>query len=170
MTGTRHFFSVLLILAVSLSPSLRAEGLDDRLAFLEPLLGQPWQGEFTLADGKRTLQITQTYESLWDGKVVHYTRSIPEFPFFLEGYIYWDVNEQRVCLMSINSRGNADRGVVALEDGKITVSGRTTMNGETYDYRNTFEVSADGRLTDRWFQNQTGSWQPGHVVMFVRGK
>ncbi len=72
--------------------------------------------------------------------------------------------------MNINSRGNADRGVVTLEDGKITVSGPVTMAGKTFDYRNTFEVGTDGSLTDRWFQNATGSWQPGHVVVFVRKK
>jgi hypothetical protein len=170
MTVTSRFFSVILLVAVSLSVPLRAEGLHEKLIFLEPLLGRPWQGEFPLPEGKRTLSITQAYESLWDGKVIHYTRSIPDFPFFLEGYIYWDVNEQKVGLMNINSRGNANRGIVTLEDGKITVSGRTTMHGRTYDYRNTFEVSADGRLTDRWFDNATGSWQPGHVVVFVRGK
>ena len=170
MTATRHFFSVVLLVAASLSLPLRAEGLHEKLAFLGPLLGRPWQGELTLPDGKGTLPITQAYEPLWDGKVIHYTRSIPDFPFFVEGYIYWDAKEQKVCLMSINSRGIADRGIVTLEDGKITISGRATMNAKTYDYRNTFEVSTDGRLTDRWFQNATGSWQPGHVVVFVRAK
>ena len=170
MTATRHFFSVVLLVAAGLGLSIRAEGLDEKLAFLEPLLGQPWQGEFSLSDGERTLPITQAYEPLWNGKVIHYTRSLPDFPFFLEGYIYWDANEQKVCLMSINSRGSAGRGIVTLQDGMITVSGRMTMNGKTYDYRNTFEVSADGRLTDRWFDNATESWQPGHVVVFVRRK
>lgn len=170
MTAMKRFFGVVLILVASFSLPLRAEGLHEKLAFLEPLLGPAWQGELALPDGKRTLPITQTYEPLWDGKVIHYTRSIPDFPFFLEGYIYWDANEQKVCLMNINSRGNADRGVVTFEEGEITVSGRSTMNGKTFDYRNTFEVGADGSLTDRWFANATGSWQPGHVVVFVRGK
>lgn len=170
MTAMRYFFTVILLVATSLSLPLGAEGLHDKLAFLEPLLGQPWQGEFALPDGKRTLPITQTYESLWNGKVIRYTRSIPDFPFFAEGYIYWDANEQKVCLMNVNSRGNAQRGVVTLDGGKITVSGRTTMSGKTYDYRNTFEVGPDGKLTDRWFQNESGSWQPGHVVVFVRKK
>jgi hypothetical protein len=171
MTATRYvFFGVVLLVATSFSMPLRAEGLHEKLAFLEPLLGRPWQGELTLPDGKRTLPVTQAYEALWDGKVIHYTRSIPDFPFFLEGFIYWDVNEQKVCLMTIDSRGNANRGIVSLEESKIAVSGRMTMGGKTYDYRNTFEISADGRLTDRWFQNQTGSWQPGHVLVFVRGK
>ena len=102
--------------------------------------------------------------------MIHYSRSIPDFPFFLEGYIYWDVNEQKVCLMSINSRGNANRGIVTLEKGIITVSGRMTMNGKTYDYRNSFEFGAAGKLIDRWFQNMTGSWQAGHVIEFVRGR
>jgi len=163
-------FTTVLLVAASISLPLRAEGLHEKLTFLEPLLGRPWQGEFALPDGKQTLPITQAYEALWDGKVIHYTRSIPDFPFFLEGYIYWDANEQKVCLMNINSRGNADRGIVTLEKGTITVSGRMTMNGKTYDYRNTFELSADGKLIDRWFANSTGSWQPGHVVEFVRSK
>lgn len=136
MRATMCFFGVVLLVIASLSLPLGAEGLDEKLAFLEPLLGAPWQGEFPLLDGKRTFPITQTYESLWN----------------------------------INSRGGSDRGVVTLEDGKITVSGQATVNGKTHDFRNTFEVSADGTLTDRWFQNRTGSWQPGHVVVFVRGK
>jgi len=170
MRATMCFFGVVLLVLANLGLPLRAEGLDEKLAFLEPLLGAPWQGEFPLPDGKRTFPITQTYESLWNGKVVHYTRALPDFPFFLEGYIYWDANEQKVCLWNINSRGGSDRGVVTLEDGKIVVSGQATINGKTYDFRNTFEVGADGTLTDRWFQNRTGSWQPGHVVVFVRGK
>lgn len=170
MTATRQVLGVVLLVAVSLSGPLRAEGLREELAFLEPLLGRPWQGEFPLADGNQTLKITQAYEPLWDGKVIHFTRAIPDFPFFLEGYIYWDANEQKVCLMRIDSRGNANRGIVTLEEGKITVSGRMTMDGRTYDYRNIFEFSADGRLTDRWFDNARGSWQPGHVVVFGREK
>lgn len=170
MTVGRHLCTVVLILIAALSTRAGAGGLDERLAFLEPLLGRPWQGELTLPDGEQTMQVTQAYEPLWDGKVIHYTRSIPDFPFFLEGYIYWDANEQQVCLMNINSRGNAGRGVVTLEDGTITVRGRMTMGGKTYDYRNTFEVAPDGRMTDRWFQNQSGSWQPGHAVTFARGE
>ena len=45
-----------------------------------------------------------------------------------------------------------------------------TMNGKTYDYRNTFELGADGKLIDRFFQNSRGSWEPGHVVEFVRDR
>jgi len=171
MTRMRQVFTMVLLVAASISHPLRAEGLHEKLAFLEPLLGRLWQGEYTLADGsKRTLPITMTYGPKWDGKVIHYTRSLPDFPFFSEGYIYWDSNEQKVCLMGIDSRGNADRGIVTLEKGTITVSGRMTMDGKTYDYRNTFEFGADGKLIDRWFDNMTGSWRPGHVVEFVRGR
>ncbi len=170
MTATRRVFIVVLLVAAILNLPLRAEGLHEKLAFLQPLLGRPWQGEFPLPDGKRTLPITQVYEPLWGGVVIRYARSIPDFPYFSEGYIYWDVDEQKVCLMSINSRGKADRGVVTLEDGKITVTGRLTMGGKTYDYRNTFEVTAEGRLTDRWFDREPGSWRAGHVVVFARGK
>jgi hypothetical protein len=171
MKATRYFlFGVLLLVIANLSLPLRAEGLDEKLAFLEPLLGAPWHGEFPLPDGKRTLPITQTCESLWNGKVVHYTRSIPDLPAFAEGYIYWDETEQKVCLWSINSRGIVTQGIVTLEEGTITVSGRLTIDGRTFDYRNTFEVGPDGTLTDRWFQNAFGSWRPGHVVVFVRGE
>jgi hypothetical protein len=170
MSRMKRVFTMVLFVSTSISLPLKAEGLHEKLTFLEPLLGRPWQGELTSPDGKRTFRITQAYEALWDGKVIHYTRSIPDFPFFLEGYIYWDVNEQEVCLMSINSRGNADRGIVTLEKGIITISGQATMNGKAYDYRNTFEFGAGGKLIDRWFQNITGSWRPGHVIEFLRGR
>jgi hypothetical protein len=159
-----------LLMAAGFGLPLRAEGLHEKLAFLEPLLGRPWKGEFALPDGKTKLPITQAYEAIWGGKVIRYTRAIPDFPFFLEGYIYWDVNEQKVRLMNVNSRGNADQGIVTLEKGVITVSGRMAMNGKTYDYRNTFEFSADGKLMDRFFSDHTGSWQPGHVIEFSRAR
>ncbi len=66
--------------------------------------------------------------------MVRYTRVLPDFPFFLEGYIYWDANEQKVRLWNINSRGGSDRGVVTLEDGT---------------------------LTDRWFQSLYDARIPG---------
>jgi hypothetical protein len=170
MIAKKRMRTMVLLAAACIGLQLRAEGLHEKLTFLEPLLGQPWQGELTLPDGKQTMPITQAYDARWDGRVIHYTRSIPDFPFFLEGFIYWDVNEQQVCLMNVNSRGNAGRGTVTLENGAITVSGRMTMNGRTYDYRNTFELGAGGRMTDRFFQNMTGTWQPGHVIEFVRGR
>ncbi|HSA94762.1 MAG TPA: hypothetical protein VLJ16_01840, partial [Acidobacteriota bacterium] len=95
MTRMGQAFTMVLLAAASISLPLRAEGLHEKLAFLESLLGRPWQGELTLPDGKQKMPITQAYEALWDGKVIHYTRSIPDFPFFLEGYIYWDANEQK---------------------------------------------------------------------------
>lgn len=166
----RPVITMVLLVAASINIQLGAEALHEKLTFLESLLGQSWQGEFPLPGRNQSLRITQTYETLWNGKVIHYTRSIPDLPFFLEGYIYWDTNEQKVCLMSINSRGNANHGIITLENATITVYGRMTMNGKTYYYRNTFEFDADGKLIDRWFDNASGSWEPGHVVVFVRGR
>ena len=64
MTRMRRVSIMVLLVAACISLPLGAEGLHEKLAFLEPRLGGPWQGELTLPDGKRTLPITQAYEAL----------------------------------------------------------------------------------------------------------
>jgi len=55
-----------------------------------------------------------------------------------------------------------------MEDGRICLRGSATINGKISDYRNTFEFRPDGKMIDRYYQNASGTWQPGHVIEFVR--
>jgi hypothetical protein len=59
---------------------------------------------------------------------------------------------------------------VSVENGVLTVRGTIAFPERTFDFKNTFEFAAEGKMIERWFQNASGSWQPGHVVEFVEKK
>jgi len=159
---------IVIALFVVFQISVFGQTLNENLKFLEPLLGKNWVGDMNSPDGKKSFKVTLTYESMWNGTVVKFSRSNPELNFFTEGYIYWDDETKRLLLFSISSRGGAEKGDVTFEEGKLTIKGNTTMMGKTFDYKNTFEFTPDGKMIDRWFQNAFGPWKAGHVIEFKR--
>jgi len=142
--------------------------LNDKLKILEPMLHKNWIGDMKSPDGKQTFKVTISCETIWNGEVIKYSRSNLDRKTYSEGYFYWDVNEKKIIFLSVSNRGGAMKADVSFEDGMITLKGRTTIQDKTFDYRNTFQYSAAGNLIDRWFQNFSGSWQPGHVIEFVK--
>jgi hypothetical protein len=162
-----RFVAVALVLIALLQPPLSANVPAEHLQFLAPLAGVAWQGQMRLPpDGKKTAAVTVRFELMWGGAAVRYTRAIPDLKFAQEGYFYWDAAAQKTRLFVLDSRGDAGGGDVALADGQVTVTGRLAMGGKEFDYKNTFTIGSDGKLTDRWFQNAAGSWQTGHVIVF----
>ena len=169
MKRTTLSLSAMLILGVLLARPLQAQALQDNLGFLAPLVGGAWEGQMRLPpDGKKTAAVSLRFELMWDGAAVKYARSVPDLKFAQEGYVYWDADAKKACLFALDSRGGARTGDVALVEGQVTFTGRMAMQGKTFDYKNTFAIGSDGKLTDRWFQNAFGPWQPGHVIEFGR--
>ena len=121
-------------------------------------------------DGSRTFKTDRNFQVIWDGSVVKYTASIPEIDSFSEGHFYWDREAKKVAVVILSTRGVIQRGTVSVENGVLTVQGTMVFPDRTFDYKNTFELSPDGKMIDRWFQNAFGPWQPGHVVEFMREK
>jgi hypothetical protein len=78
------------------------------------------------------------------------------------------VNEKKIIFLSVSNRGGALKADVSLEGEKISLKGSTTVQNRNFDFRNTFEFTSDGKMVDRWFQNASGSWQPGHVIEFFK--
>jgi hypothetical protein len=169
MKKTTISLLAIVILGVLLARPLQAQALQDNLSFLAPLVGGAWEGQMRLPpDGKKTATVSLRFELMWDGAAVKYARSVPDLKFAQEGYVYWDADAKKACLFALDSRGDARTGDVALFEGQVTVTGRMAMQGKTFDYKNTFAIGSDGKLTDRWFQNALGTWQPGHVIEFGR--
>jgi len=141
--------------------------LSGQLKILEPLVNRHWVGEMKSPDGSRTFNSEVNFQVVWDGSVVRYTASIPEIGSFSEGYFYFDEETQKVAVFIISSRGAVERGMVSVENGVLMVKGSMAFPKQTFDFKNTFEFTAGGKMIDRWFQNASGSWQPGHVVEFA---
>ena len=148
--------------------SLMEQTLNENLMILKPMLCKNWIGDMKSPDGKQTFKVSLSYEAIWNGEAIKFSRSIPERNGFSEGYFYWDVNEKKIISLSISNRGGAMKAEVSIEDGKITLKGVATIQNRTFDYKNTFEFSSDGKMIDRWFQNASGQWSPGHVIEFVK--
>jgi rhodanese-related sulfurtransferase len=136
-------------------------------AVLEPLINRHWVGEIRSPDGSRTFKTEVDFQAIWDGTVVRYTASIPEIDSFSEGHFFWDRETQKIAVLILSSRGAVERGTVSVEKGVLAIQGTMAFPTQTFDFRNTFEFTADGKMIDRWFQNASGAWQPGHVVAYT---
>jgi len=147
-----------------------AQNLDPNLKILAPLLGKSWVGDLKAPDGSTTWKTTCEFKALWDGTVVKYTGSTSQMNSFAEGYFYWDRAEQKVAVLIINNKGIYQKGFVMLEDSVITIKGAISFPERTFEFKNTFEFIADGKMIDRWFQNAFGPWRPGHVIEFTETK
>jgi len=134
------------------------------LKILEPLLNKKWVGELKSPDGSASFKTSHEFTLIGNGSVVKYTEITPVLNSVSEGYFYWDRDENKVALFIINGKGDYRDGFVSIEEGLITVKGIINFPERKFDYKNTFEFTAGGKMIDRWFQNAFGSWQPGHVL------
>jgi hypothetical protein len=146
------------------------QDLSKNLKILEPLVNRQWTGEMMSPEGGRLLKTDRNFHVVWDGSVVKITASVPEINSFSEGYFYWDREARQVAVFILSSRGVIERGTVSVEQGLLTVQGKIVFPERTFDFKNTFEFTPDGKMIDRWFQNAFGPWRPGHVVEFVEKK
>jgi len=153
----------ILFLAVFTNAAL-GQALDKNLEILEPLVSKNWVGYLKAPDSDKMIELPRRWDVLWDGKAVKYSSYIAELNNFSEGYLYWDPGKKEIAVFRINSRGIITRGHVKKENGKILMYGHATFPDRTLEFRNTFEITEDGTLIDRWFRFEDGEWKAGHVV------
>ncbi|MBW1933687.1 MAG: hypothetical protein JRI56_11970 [Deltaproteobacteria bacterium] len=80
-----------------------------------------------------------------------------------EAYFYWDSDKQEIGVFSITSNGNFFHGHVIEDDVKILIYGLITFPDNKLEFRNTFELTEEGKLIDKWFTFRDGEWKPGHT-------
>jgi hypothetical protein len=170
MGNKKFLIWILLGLLFVLHLKLFSVTLRDELKILEPLTGKKWIGDLKSPDGKNSWKTFRQFTVLWDGTAVRYNSSTPRIASYAEGYFYWDREAGKISLFMVNSRGVIIRGIVSPGDGVIAIEGRITFPERSFEFRNTFEFSGEGRITDRWFQNAFGPWMPGHVINLMAEK
>jgi len=143
------------------SSILNAQQPVEHLRLLEPLTGKNWAGIMKrFGEGsKREVQ----WDFRWDGKAVRQVTRIVKINFFTETYYYWDYDKQEIGMFSLSSNGNFLQGHVKEENGKICMYGIAAYPEAKIMFRNTFELTEDGKLIDRWFTFRDGEWKPGHM-------
>ncbi len=138
--------------------------LCDNLKLLEPIVNKKWVGVINSPDGKMQARVVRQFDVVWDGNAIKRTDYCKALNNESEAFIFWDPAEQAAKFFSINSRGIFLNGIVSDDSGKILISGRITFPDTALDYRNTFELTDDGKLLDKWYAFRGGEWKAGHNI------
>ena len=163
----KSFLITYSILFVILIHPIFAQSISNDLKLLEPLINKTWKGELKSPDGSESWVTTHEFIPLWDGTIIKYKSSTPDRDFFAEGYFYWDRTVNIIAVLIVNKNGIYQNGFVSIKDEIITIEGIISFPNTTFDYKNTLEITDDGHLIDRWFQNAFGTWRAGHVINFI---
>lgn len=156
--------SIIIIVIICYSISTYAQSLSEKLKILEPLAGKKWTGMLKSPDGKNSWKTTHEFSVIWDGKVVKYKGATPEIKSYSEGFYVWDELQGKIVVFISSSNGVYSSGYISVEGNIFTITGVINFPERKFDFKNTFELTPDGKLIDKWFQNAFGPWRPGHVV------
>jgi hypothetical protein len=157
------FLVLVLILAVFTNAAI-GQILDKNLEILEPLVNKNWVGYLKALDSEKMIELPRRWDVIWDGKAIKFSSYVEDLNNFSEGYLYWDPGKKEIAVFRINNKGTITHGHVKKEEGKILMYGQITFSDRTMEFRNTFEITDDGKLIDRWFRFEEGEWKAGHVV------
>jgi len=141
--------------------SIYGQELDEHLKLLSPLTNKNWEGEMLrLGEGAKREVV---WKIIWNGKAIKQTTEVKIIQNITEAYFYWDSDKQEIGVFSLTSNGNFYHGHVIEENGKIFIYGHITFPDTKLEFRNTFELTENGKLLDKWFTFRDGEWKPGHV-------
>jgi len=136
--------------------------LRPELALLKPLVGITWVCEDKNPSGQMTLHMTMTYEPIHGGKTLRHFQETQELKNRNDGYVYYDPDKKEIAFLFLNSNGNISVGNMREENGKILKYGYAIFPDQKLEFRNTLEITSDGRLIDQYFSFEAGEWKPGH--------
>lgn len=163
----RIMTSMVLLMGVLLSPVYSQE-LDEHLKLFEPIVNKKWEGDMPrFGEGAKREVL---WKVIWNGRAIKQTTEIKTLKSITEAYFYWDSDKQEIGVFSITSNGNFFQGHVVEDDGKILIYGLITFPDNKLKFRNTFELTQEGKLIDKWFTFRDGEWKPGHTFVLSEKK
>jgi len=173
MRAKRIPILLLMLTVIGYYTPVSGQDIDQRLTSLKPFLYNKWIGELKSPGGDVVSVATRTFEALPDGRVIKLTKKNEGKESWGEGFFYWDDISKRIAYFFIESNGVFLKGFVSAEENIITIEGIMTWPEQkdpnvkqSYDFKNSFEFTSDGKMIDRWYMNAFGPWRPGHVIEF----
>lgn len=157
------------------SPSITIykQEFNNNLKTLRPLINSIWEGKLKSPDGTTEFTVLREYVLMDGGNVIKCTKLNEDLGGYGEGYLFWDDISEKIAFFFIENSGVFNRGFVTACENTISIEGNMTWPTQanpqikqSFDFKNTFEFSEDGIMTDRWFQNAFGPWRPGHSIKF----
>jgi len=136
--------------------------LRKELDILKPLVGKNWISEWKDPSGRQTLHLVCRYEPMHEGKVLRFYQECKELNSQSDGYYYYDPDKKEIAFLQLTNNGNFAVGNVKAEGGKILEYGHITFPNEKFEFRNIYELTANGELTDQFHSFENGEWRAGH--------
>jgi len=152
----------MVILAGALGYGRDDAALRRELDILKPLVGKNWICEWKDPSGRQTLHLLCRFEPMHDGKILRFYQECRELNSQTDGYYYYDPDKKEIAFLQLTNNGNFAVGNVKAEGGKILEYGHVTFPNEKFEFRNIYELTAHGELTDRFHSFENGEWRAGH--------
>ena len=158
--------------------NLISQEINKNLQILTPLINKSWEGKLKAPDGSAEFNVIRTFELMEKGNIIKCTNTNRDLGGYGEGYFYWDDLEKKIAYFFIENGGVFSKAFVTSENKTIIIEGKMTWPSQSnpqvkqsFDFKNTFEFTEEGKLIDKWFQNAFGPWRPGHTIEFaVKGE
>ena len=141
--------------------SLRKE-----LNILKSIVGKTWLCEEKSPDEQKTFYFLLKFESIHNGNTIKRYLECKELNFQSDGYYYYDPDKKEIAMLELGSNGNFSIGNIKEENGVILKYGHTIFPEIKLKFRNTLEITSDGKLIDKWFSFENEEWKAGHSRVF----
>ena len=142
--------------------SLRKE-----LDILNSIVGKTWLCEDKSPDEQKTFHFLLKFESIHNGNTIKRYLECKELNFQSDGYYYYDPDKKEIAMLELGSNGNFSIGNIIEENGVILKYGYTIFPEIKLKFRNTLEITSDGKLIDKWFSFENEEWKAGHSRVFM---
>ncbi len=136
--------------------------LRDELRVLEPYLGKNRESQDLHPDGNTVLHHFRTWEPGHNGMIICITKGCTELGTRTDGYMYYNPDKDQIELFTLTSNGNIASGTVSVGDGKLVVRGTLILKDRKLEYKNIYELTSDGTISDKYYRIENGDWKPGH--------
>jgi hypothetical protein len=160
------FIITMALLSGALGFGRNDAALRKELYILKPLAGKTWICEWIVGardpSERQTLHLLQRYEPMHDGKIIKFYQECKELNSQTDGYFYYDPDKKEIAFLMLTNNGNFAVGNVKAEGAKILEYGHVTFPIEKFEFRNTYELTANGELADQFFSFENGEWRAGH--------
>ena len=164
---TKYKNYLIILIALSFT-SIYGQDLDENLKLLEPFINKKWEAKEPRFG--EDAKIDRRFEIIADGKAIKRTQTFKAINATAEYFYYWDFEKQEIGVFGIHNNGNFVHGHVKKEKDKILIYGYGTFPDKKLEFRNTYELTKEGKFLDKYYRFEDNAWQSGHSWVFFEIK
>ena len=167
MMKTKNKYYIIILITLSFT-SIYGQVLDENLKLLEPFINKKWEAKEPRFG--EDAKIGRRFEIIEDGKAIKRTDAFKVINATSVYFYYWDFEKQEIGVFGIHNNGNFVHGHVKKEEDKILIYGYGTFPNMKLEFRNTYELTKDGKFFDKYYRFEDNAWKSGHSWVFYEIK